>query len=306
MKFSFKSIKPWAVSKWKLLKETGTAWWAMDPFRQSSIIAYYAIFSLPALLVIIISVAGFAFGADAVNEKVLGQVQDTMGPETAEQVKVMLQKASESKTSIWATIIGGVTLLLGSMGVFLELQKTLNIIWEVEAAPHKGVWGFLRARLFSFGLILSIAFMLIMSLVISTALSALSELLRSDASAFWTFVFQALNFIISIGVISLLFSIMFKYLPDAKVPWKRVWIGGLVTGILFTIGKSALGFYFGKADPGSGYGAAGSIILIMLWVSYSSMILFFGAEFTHVYTDKHEGVEPSETGKPLEIDKSHL
>ncbi len=306
MKFSFKNIKPWGISKWKLLKDTAIAWWDMDPFRQSSIIAYYAIFSLPALLVIIISVAGFAFGAEAVNGKVLGQVKDTMGPETAEQVRVMLLKASESKTSIWATIIGGVTLILGSMGVFLELQKTLNIIWEVEAAPHKGVWGFLRARLFSFGLILSIAFMLMMSLVISTALSALSELLRSDSSEFWTWVFQILNFIISIGVISLLFSIMFKYLPDAKVPWKRVWIGGLLTGILFTIGKSLLGLYFGKADPGSGYGAAGSIILIMLWVSYSSMILFFGAEFTHTYTDKHEGVKPSETGKPLEIDKSHL
>lgn len=304
MKFS--NIKTWGASKWHILKQTAIAWWELDPFRQSAIIAYYAVFSLPALLVIIITVAGVAFGAEAVNAKVLGQVSDTMGAETAEQVKVMLEAASKTKASGWATIIGVVTLLLGSMGVFLELQKSLNIVWGVEAAPHKGVWGFLRARLFSFGLILSIAFLLIISLVISTVLSGLSDLLRADSSQFWMWVFQVINFILSLSVISLLFSIMFKYLPDAKVPWKRVWIGGLVTGMLFTIGKSALGLYFGKADPGSGYGAAGSIILILLWVSYSSMILFFGAEFTHTYTDMREGVKPSETGKPLEVDKSHL
>lgn len=304
MKFSH--IKTWGASKWQVLKQTAIAWWQLDPFRQSAIIAYYAVFSLPALLAIIITVAGVAFGAEAVNAKVLGQVQDTMGAQTAEQVKVMLEAASKTKASVWASIIGVVTLLLGSMGVFLELQKSLNIVWGVEAAPHKGVWGFLRARLFSFGLILSIAFLLIISLVISTVLSGLSDLLRADSSQFWMWVFQVINFIVSLAVLSLLFSIMFKYLPDAKVPWKRVWIGGLVTGVLFTIGKSALGLYFGKADPGSGYGAAGSIILILLWVSYSSMILFFGAEFTHTYTDMRGGVKPSETGKPLEVDKSHL
>ena len=215
MKFS--DIKTWGTSKWQVLKQTAIAWWNLDPFRQSAIIAYYAVFSLPALLVIIISVAGVSFGADAVNEKVLGQVSDTMGAQTAEQVKVMLEAASKTKASVWATIVGVVTLLIGSMGVFLELQKSLNIVWGVEAAPHKGLWGFLRARLFSFGLILSIAFLLIVSLVISTLLSGLSTLLRAESSQFWMWVFQIINFIVSLSVLSLLFSIMFKYLPDAKV-----------------------------------------------------------------------------------------
>ncbi len=285
-------------------KTTFSKWWAMDPFRQSAVIAYYAVFSLPALLVVIITVAGFAFGADAVHSKVMGQVKDTMGPETADQVKVMLEKASESKTSIWATIIGAVTVIIGSIGVFIELQKTLNIVWEVEAAPHKGIWGFLRARVFSFGLILSIAFLLMVSLMISTALAAASELLRADSSKILALLFEAVNFIVSLGVISFLFSLMFKYLPDAKIKWKQAWLGAVVTGVLFTIGKTALAFYFGKADPGSGYGAAGSIILILLWVSYSSMILFLGAEFTHTYAVVKEGsVKPSETGKKEELPK---
>ncbi|HLP50471.1 MAG TPA: YihY/virulence factor BrkB family protein [Chitinophagales bacterium] len=302
MKFSFKhvgtSIKGLAGNSWHITKTSFTKWWAMDPFRQSSIIAYYAIFSLPALLVIVITIAGFAFGADAVHSQVLGQVKDVMGEATADQIKVMLAKATETKTSVWATILGGITVVLGSIGVFVELQKTLNIIWEVEAAPHKGVWGFLRARVFSFGLILSIAFLLMISLVISTALAAASELLRAESSKIIALAFEVLNFIISLGVISALFALMFKFLPDAKITWRHVLPGALITGMLFTIGKTAIAFYFGKADPASGYGAAGSIVLILLWASYSSMILFLGAEFTHTYADKLTGgVKPSETGK---------
>lgn len=287
-----------------LIKTTFSKWWATDPFRQSAVIAYYAVFSLPALLVVIISVAGFAFGAEVVHSKVLGQVKDTMGAQTADQVKVMLESARQSKTSIWATIIGAITVIIGSIGVFVELQKTLNIIWEVEAAPHKGIWGFLRARVFSFGLILSIAFLLMVSLMVSTALAAASELLRADSSKIIALLFEAVNFVVSLGVISFLFALMFKYLPDAKIKWKQAWLGAVVTGVLFTIGKTALAFYFGKADPGSGYGAAGSIVLILLWVSYSSMILFLGAEFTHTYSVMKEGpVKPSETGQKEQVVK---
>ncbi len=281
-----------------IIKTTVAKWWAMDPFRQSAIIAYYAVFSLPALLVIIITVAGFAFGAEAVNSSVLNQVKATMGSDTAEQIKVMLAKATESKTSVWAAIIGVITVLIGSIGVFIQLQKTLNIIWEVEAAPNKGIWGFLRARLFSFGLILAIAFLLMVSLVISTGLAAASELLKTDTSKILALLFEGINFIVSLAVISFLFALMFKYLPDAKITWRHVWIGSLITGLLFTLGKTALAFYFGKANPGSGYGAAGSIVLILLWTSYSSMILFLGAEFTHTFADlRTGGVKASKTGK---------
>lgn len=286
--------------KWKLVKVTLSNWWAMDPFRQSAIIAYYAIFSLPALLVIIITVAGFAFGAHAIDGKIYGQIKDTMGAETAEQIKVMLVKATESRTTVWATIIGIFTMLIGSIGVFVELQKTLNMIWKVESAPHKGLWRFFRNRLFSFGLLLSIAFLLIVSLVVSTILAAASDLLKADSSKFLLVFFQIVNFIVSLGIISFLFALMFKFLPDAKITWRQVRVGALLTGILFTIGKTALAFYFGKADPGSGYGAAGSIILILLWASYSSMILFLGAEFTHAYAEMHSGgITAKVTGKKV-------
>jgi membrane protein len=299
MKANYRKWKTKAADMWTLVKTTVSQWWALDPFRQSAIIAYYAVFSLPALLVIIITVAGFVFGAEAVNGKILEQVEDTMGAQTADQIKVMLAKATETKTSIIATIIGVVTVLLGSLGVFLQLQKTLNIIWEVEEPKRKGVWGFLRNRVFSFGLILSIAFLLIISLVISTGLAAASEILQADRSKILALFLEAFNFLVSLGVISFLFALMFKFLPDAKIPWKKVWIGALITGVLFTFGKTALAFYFGKADPASGYGAAGSIILILLWVSYSSMILFLGAEFTHVNTDGPSDPQRLETAKRI-------
>ncbi len=293
-------MKARLLSIWKLIKTTLINWWELEPFRQSAIIAYYTIFSLPALLVIIITIAGIAFGADAIDGKIYGQIKDTMGRETAEQVRVMLAKATESKTSVWATILGIITLVLGSVGVFVELQKTLNLIWKVEATARNGIWAFIRNRLFSFGLIISIAFLLMISLVVSTILSALSDLLQANSSQFLLGFFQILNFILSLGVISFLFGLMFKVLPDAKISWRQVWVGALLTGILFTIGKTALAFYFGKADPGSGYGAAGSIILILLWTSYSSMILFLGAEFTHTYAEMFSGkIIASDTGKKV-------
>lgn len=291
-------VKAVALKTWKLLKTTAINWWNMEPFRESAIIAYYAIFSLPALLVIIISISGFFFGADAIDGKIYGQIKSTMGAETADQVKLMLAMATESRTSIWATVFGILTVLVGSIGVFVELQKTLNKIWGVAATQRNGVWGFFRNRLFSFGLILSIAFLLIISLVISTVLAATSEVFQADSSDLLLYSIQFVNFIASLGIISFLFALMFKFLPDANIKWHHAWIGALLTGILFTIGKTALAFYFGKAEPGSGYGAAGSIILILLWTSYSSMILFLGAEFTHVYAEMESGtVSASETGK---------
>ncbi len=273
----------------KLIKNTYKGWSEKDPFRQSAVIAYYAIFSLPALLVLIITIAGFFFGTEAVNKHVMSQIAQTMGPGTADQVNEMLLKASETKTSIWATIIGVIVLIVGATGVFVELQKTLNMIWEVKAVPKKGVWGFLRNRVFSFGLILAIGFLLLISLVISTALAAISEWMRVDSSALVTALFRVLDFAISLVVISTLFGLIFKILPDAKIKWRHVIFGSVVTGLLFTIGKFAIAFYFGRAEPASGYGAAGSIILILLWVSYSSMILFFGAEFTRAYANMYSG-----------------
>lgn len=288
-----------------LLNNTYQEWSDKDPFRQSAVIAYYAIFSIPGLLVLIIAIAGYFFGKDTVNHEILGQIATTMGAETATQVGEILTKSSESKSNVWNTIIGAVILLVGATGVFVELQKSLNYIWHVTVSTKKGILPILKARLFSFGLILAIAFLLIISLVISTALAAFSNWFKVDTSSFVLIVFNVLNFIFSLAVLSALFALIFKILPDAKIKWKHVWLGSIVTGILFTIGKTGLAFYFGKAEPASIYGAAGSIILILLWVSYSSMILFFGAEFTAVYAKMYSGtVPPNEIAEKIIPQKS--
>ena len=284
----------------ELLKDTFKAWNAKDPFRQSAVIAYYSVFSMPGLLVLIIAITGYFFGRDIVNGNIIQEVSKTMGPDTAKQVGDMLASATKTKTSVIGSIIGLVVLLMGATGVFVELQKTLNTIWEVKVAAKSGIWAVVKSRLFSFGLILAIAFLLLISLVVSTGLAAMGNLLHANDSGFVTVIFNVINFIVSLAIISALFAMMYKILPDAQIEWKHVWLGAFLTGLLFTIGKTALAFYFGKADPASGYGAAGSIVLILLWVSYSSMILFFGAEFTATYAKKYSGKVP-----PSDIAKEH-
>ena len=273
------------VSKTALKK-----WWAKDPFKESAAIAYYAIFSLPGLLVVIITVAGYFFGQDAVKGQIVSQFTSTMGADTSQQIQDIITKATESKNSFLATFIGVLTILVGATGVFAQFQSSINTIWEVKADVTKsGILSLLKARLFSFGLIVAIAFILIVSLVISAMLSALGTWVTNYFSESLLIILQVINSVLSLSILTILFAIMFKFFPDAKIKWHHVWIGSLVTAILFETGKTALGLYFGKADPGSGYGAAGSIILIMLWVSYSSMIVFYGAEFTHAYANFKDG-----------------
>lgn len=276
----------------RLFHTTFKEWNDKDPFRQSAVIAYYAIFSMPGLLVLIITIAGYFFGNDTVNQSILEQVASTLGADTATQIKEMLIKVSQSKSTISGSIIGISTILVGATGVFVELQKTFNTIWSVKVVAKRGILPILKARLFSFSLILAIAFLLIISLVVSTALAAMNNWIKVDSSELMIIVFRILNFVISLAVISTLFGMMFKILPDAKIEWKHVWLGSLVTGLLFTMGKTGLSYYFGKAQPASAYGAAGSVILMLLWVSYSSMILFFGAEFTAAYAKMYSGVVP--------------
>lgn len=273
----------------KLLKITFKEWNSKDPFRQSAVIAYYAIFSIPGLLVLIITITGYFYDKDIASESILNQVSNTMGPDTASQIKDVLDSVSKSKSTIWATIIGAIVLVFGATGVFVELQKTLNQIWEVKTATKKGILPILKTRFFSFGLILAIAFLLLISLVVSSLLAAMSSWISFETSYIMTIVFKIINFSLSLLIISILFALIFKILPDAKIRWKHVWLGSIFTGILFTVGKTALAFYFGKANPGSGYGAAGSVILILLWVSYSSMILFYGAQFTATYANMYSG-----------------
>ena len=282
-KFRFKDLGT-------LFKNAFKSWNAKDPFRESAVIAYYAIFSLPALLAILVAIAGFAFGQEAVSGQLSDQVSAATSADTAEQVEDMIAKASEKKSSIWATIIGVITLIFGATGVFVQLQKSLNAIWEVKADPKKeGIMTTIRQRVFSFGLIVSIGFLMLISLVVTSLLTAVSGYVEARWPDYLMIVFHALNFIVSFAVITTMFALMFRILPDAKIKWRQVWIGAALTSILFIIGKFGLGLYFGKADPAGAYGAAGSIVLILLWVSYSSMIVFFGAEFTKAYADLYDG-----------------
>lgn len=274
----------------EIFKLTFDEWLDKDPFRQSAVIAYYAIFSIPGLLVLIIAIAGYFFGAETVNQNLIAQISETIGSETALQIEELLLKSTKEKSTTWGSVVGITILLVGATGVFVELQKTLNLIWNVTIKPQNGIWLIIKARLFSFGLILAIAFLLTISLVISTALVAISNYIQFESSQMIMSIYAILNFIISLLVISALFAMIFKILPDAKIQWNHVWLGSLVTGILFTVGKMALAYYFGKAEPASIYGAAGSMILILLWVSYSSMILFFGAEFTAAYAKMYSGI----------------
>jgi membrane protein len=279
-------------------KITGSAsrrWWGKDPFMQSAVIAYYAIFSMPGLLVIVISVGSLFFKRDVITGQLYTQISSIMGIETARQVQDMIITISQTNKSVLATIIGLITVLLGATGVFVELQKALNVIWEVKAKPRRAVFALIRTRLFSFGLILSVGFLLLISLTITTIIAVMGDWVMNHWPNIVLIIFYLLNFIISFGVVMLLFALLFKILPDAKIQWKHLWWGSILTAFLFILGKTAIGFYLSKTNPGSAYGAAGSIVLILLWVSYSSMILFFGAEFTRAYADYfNEKVSPTE------------
>lgn len=276
-----------------LFKVALNKWWKRDPFNESAIIAYNAIFSLPGLLVVVIAIAGYFLGSDAVSGRLHSEVKQAMGTDTADQVQSMIMIANKSKDSVWATIFGVAIILVGATRVFVQLQKSMNAIWEVKVSPSKsGFWSFIRLRIFSFGLIISIAFLLLVSLVLSSLISALGSWVTKQWSESLLVIFQILNVVFSLVIITVLFALMFKFLPDAKVKWRTVWIGAFVTSVLFVIGKSALGLYFGKADPASGYGAAGSLVLILLWTSYSSMIVLYGAEFAKAYSDKQYGDMP--------------
>jgi len=282
-----------------VLKNAFKEWYKKDPFRESSIIAYYAIFSLPGLLVVIVSLAGYFFGKEAVNNQLASQFTSSMGAETAKQIQDMIVQASRLRNSVIATIIAIITIIVGATGVFAEFQMALDKIWEVKLDKTKsGIWQIVRVRLFSFGLIVSIAFLLMVSLIISAMIAAFGTWLTQHFTDSFLLILQLLNIGLSFSILAVLFALMFKVLPDARIKWKHVWIGSVVTAFLFELGRFVLSLYFGKANPATGYGAAGSIILIMLWVNYSSIIVLFGAEFTHAYANMFSGgVAPTEIAK---------
>jgi membrane protein len=279
-----------------LVKEAAAAWMEDNALRLSAALAYYSIFSIAPLLLIAIGIAGF-FGQHMSPEQIANHLTQVMGPQMAQAVAGLVESAS--KTTKSATIVGVITLLVGASGIFGQLKDALNTIWEVKQKPGAGIKGFIRERLLSFGMVLVIGFLLLVSLLLSAALTLFSGMLEHQLGM-PPFVAGIIGFAFSFAVVTLLFALIFKVLPDVKVEWRSVWIGATVTALLFELGKWGLSLYLGGGGPTSSFGAAGSIVLVLLWVYYTSLILFFGAEFTQVYAKAlgHE-IQPSEHAEPV-------
>lgn len=272
----------------QILKETVAEWNEDNVPLLAAALAYYTIFSLAPLLLIAIAIAGTVLGEEAARGEITGQIQGAVGPVGAKAIEMMLQNASQPGSGgTIATITGVVFLLFGASGVFGQLQTALNTIWEVKPKPGQGIVSFLQARFLSFAMVLVIGFLLLVSLILSALLAAVSNFFGSFLPGF-IIVGQVLNFVISFGVVTLLFASIYKFLPDVKVPWKNLWVGAAVTALLFNIGKFLLGLYIGNSSIDSTYGAAGSLVVLLIWVFYSAQILLFGAEFTQVYS-KYRG-----------------
>lgn len=269
-----------------LLKATVADWQEDKASRLAAALAYYTVFSLAPLLVIVIAIAGLVFGPEAARGQIESQLQGLLGPDGAEAVQTMIASADKPTTGIVASIINIAILLFGASGVFAQLQDALNTVWEVAPKPGQGLISAIRSRFLSFSMVLGIGFLLLVSLVLSAGLAAVGSYASQLLPGFG-FLWQLLNFAISFGVITLLFAMIYKILPDAQVAWGDVWIGSAITALLFTIGKAAIGLYLGNASVGSAYGAAGSLVVLLIWVYYSAQILFFGAEFTQVYASKY-------------------
>jgi membrane protein len=274
----------------QLLRETFREWLEDGANRLAAALAYYTTFSLAPLLVLIIAMAGLVGGREAAQTQTMAQVQDLLGVQGREFVQGMIESASRPTTGLAATFIGAVTLLFGALGVFGELQNSLNTIWEVKPKPARGfldgVKRFVVRRLLSFTMVLGIGFLLLASLVISAAIASFGEYIgnRWPLADFWL---QLLNFVISFAVVTLLFAMMFKFLPEIKIAWKDVWLGAAVTSALFSLGKFLIGLYLGRSQVGNTFGAAGSLAILLIWIYYSAQILFFGAEFTQVYASRY-------------------
>jgi membrane protein len=271
---------------WPMLKETAKKGLDDDVFSLGAALAYYTVFSLAPLLLIAVSVAGLVYGRDAVQGRLVGEIQGMIGKQGAEAVQTMLAHNWRSGSGILPTIVGIVTILFGVSGVFGQLQSSLNKIWGVLPKPDRALKAFFKSRFLSFGMVLGIGFLLLVSLIVSAALSAVSTYAIGLVPSLKV-LFTILSFVVSFAVITLLFAMIFRYLPDAKVSWEDVWVGSAATALLFTIGKSLIGLYLGKSSVASAYGAAGSFVVLLLWVYYSSQILFLGAEFTQVYAKRY-------------------
>lgn len=270
---------------WHLIKEAAADWSHDRAPRLGAALAYYTVFSLVPFLVVVIALIGLVLGQEAAQSAILSHIATLVGDQSAAAIKDMIQRADQPSTGLVATGLAVVTLLFGASGVFGQLQDALNTVWGVEPKEGRGVWGFIKDRFLSFVAVLGTGFLLLVSLILSSALAAFGKWF-SGLLPLPEALLHLFNFVLSFVVVTGLFALIFKVLPDAKVAWRDVWVGALLTAALFTIGKYALGLYLGKSNVASAYGAAGSLVLILVWVYYSAQILLYGAEFTQVYANR--------------------
>jgi membrane protein len=284
------------ANTWKIFKQSVSEFLDDDCIKLSASLSYYTIFALGPMLIVIISFAGIFLGREAVEGKLYGQIQSLVGSAAAEQIQSIIANLQQSQQSVTAAIIGIILLILGATGVFTEIQGSINYIWSIRAKPKKGWLRFLTNRLVSFSLVISCGFILLVSLTINALIELLNEKLQYYFESVTIVVFYIVNWLLIFAIISALFAIIFKVLPDATIRWRDAIIGAGFTALLFMLGKFLISLYIGKSNVGLTYGAAGSIIVILVWVYYSSLILYFGAEFTKIYSIHHgAGIKPTET-----------
>jgi membrane protein len=282
-----------------LLKETFASWSEDKAPRLAAALAYYTLFSIAPLVIIAIAVAGLAFGDEAARGQLDDQIRNTVGPKAAEAIQDMVRNASRPSHGILASVIGVLTLLFGAAGVFGQLKDALNTIWEVAPAPGRSFWGMVKDRFLSFAMVLVIGFLLMVSLVVSAALSGVSKYMAGMLPTV-SWLGPVLDFVISLAVFTGLLALIYRVLPDAKIAWRDVRIGAFMTALLFAIGKILIGLYLGRSTVASAYGAAGSLVVLLLWVYYSAQILFFGAEFTQVYATRYGSrIVPADDAVPV-------
>jgi len=273
-------------SIWGLLKAAADGWSSDKVPRLGAALSYYTVFAIPPLFVMVIFIASLIFNPAEVRSALFSEVGGLIGQKSAQAIESAIAARSESHQGVLAGAVALVTLVITAMGLFVELQSALNTIWQVEAKPGHGLWGFIRIRLLSFAMVVGIGFLLLVSLIVTAALAAIIKYVGGrmpGSGALWVVA----NDVVAFAIIAVLFAMIFKVLPDVRIPWRYVWGGAGVTALLFTVGKFLLGWYLGRSSIVSAYGAAGSIVLVLLWVYYSAQILFFGAEITKAYAALH-------------------
>jgi membrane protein len=280
-------------SSWSILRDTVKDFFADDSFSHASAIAFSTIFSLPAILIIVLAVGSTFYERNVVQDELINQVGRLVGTQTSKEIESILTQASFDSKGWWAKIVGVVTLAVSATTVFMSLQNSLNKIWGIKAKPERGWVKYIVNRLLSLAMVISFAFVLLVSLVVDTVLVVFQGMLSRVMEGLTLYLVTALNLIISLSIVTVIFGLMFKVLPDARIQWRHVWVGALITTLLFTLGKYLIGFYLGNSSFNTAYGAAGSLVIVLLWVYYSTVIFLFGAELTQTYAKfKGAAIQP--------------